>query len=160
MKMTNLTGRGDDITMLAIRADNLNVIPFANRSGNWHSFEKYADLIPEPVTRLTIGDNYASLLEISVTDSSKEWFTGTRLTLDEAKEVLEWRTMTCGVLICHKNGRWGNSTPRDEAVELFNALQIVSNNGAFECLGVMVWPSYHRCSEPWMTNKSSKSRRI
>lgn len=83
----------------------------------------------------------------------KGWFTGTRLTLDEAKEVLEWRTMTCGVLICHKNGRWGNSTPRDEAVELFNALQIVSNNGAFERLGVMVWPSYHRCSEAVLDDK-------
>uniref|UniRef100_A0A0E0GRS8 rRNA N-glycosylase n=1 Tax=Oryza nivara TaxID=4536 RepID=A0A0E0GRS8_ORYNI len=61
-KMGHLIGRGDDNAMLSIRADNLYVTGFANRTGHWHVYPKFADQIPEPKTLLTFGDDYHSLL--------------------------------------------------------------------------------------------------
>uniref|UniRef100_A0A0E0D4I0 rRNA N-glycosylase n=1 Tax=Oryza meridionalis TaxID=40149 RepID=A0A0E0D4I0_9ORYZ len=61
-KMGHLIGRGDDNAMFSIRADNLYVTGFANRTGHWHVYPKFADQIPEPKTLLTFGDDYHSLL--------------------------------------------------------------------------------------------------
>uniref|UniRef100_A0A0E0G1P7 rRNA N-glycosylase n=1 Tax=Oryza nivara TaxID=4536 RepID=A0A0E0G1P7_ORYNI len=55
--MAHLIGRDGDETMLSMRDDNLYVLGFANRSGDWH-----AHLFREDVTPLKINDNYGSLL--------------------------------------------------------------------------------------------------
>uniref|UniRef100_A0A0D9Z7J7 rRNA N-glycosylase n=1 Tax=Oryza glumipatula TaxID=40148 RepID=A0A0D9Z7J7_9ORYZ len=60
--MAHLIGRDGDETMLSMRDDNLYVLGFANRSGDWHAFERHAHLFREDVTPLKINDNYGSLL--------------------------------------------------------------------------------------------------
>uniref|UniRef100_A0A0E0KHF0 rRNA N-glycosylase n=1 Tax=Oryza punctata TaxID=4537 RepID=A0A0E0KHF0_ORYPU len=166
-KMGHLIGRGDDNAMLSIRADNLYVTGFANKTGHWHVYPKFANQIPEPKTVLTFGDDYKSLLgedasrnlpkinlgrhvtlnvietlsnyKPSLDDTDIKialatlivtlpeavrfrpiryrlmdgWFTGTCLTSDLAKEVVSWRDLSCGVLICDKYGRWWGNFSHD-----------------------------------------------
>ncbi|KAL6637128.1 hypothetical protein ACP70R_024700 [Stipagrostis hirtigluma subsp. patula] len=74
---------------------------------------------------------------------------GTRLDMLLANYIVNWRTLSCALLIWSETGRWEIHGPEDdEATELYDTFDIQNPDQALQMLYFLVWPSPGMCTRP------------